>query len=149
MANVVASVSQGGTIVTTAETLVSQSPVLSVNMAAPAESGPGAYQNGMHLQGSVNLLLSAAATSVTIRARVSNTGAVAGVASPLISGSIARVTTVTASTSVSIPFDFVDSFNQQAPLGVSYCITVVVAGATANSTDQDSVLVLEPIQNNL
>lgn len=112
--------STGQTITTTTETAIVTSSPMTIN-------APGAQ--GVTISGVVNVAVAASTTSVVLRIR--NGVGVAG------TQLVAITTTVTASTTVTIPYYWVDSTAQVLPGGVpniQYTLTIVCTAAGANST---------------
>lgn len=128
MPNAHANAVSGGTLVTTAETVLA-------TLTAFNENEAGEFAEGVLIQGSTNLLIGTGGTAVVLRIRkASLTGALVG---------LAQTVTVAAASVVGLSIQEVDPVLIQP--GLVYVLTASVTGASGNSTNNRSVIVAEGI----
>lgn len=126
VANLHANAASAVSITTTAETVLA-------TLTAFNENTGGEFAEGVLIQASVNLTLSAGTTAVVLRIRrASLTGTLVGVA---------QTVTVTASTTVQLSIDELDAINVQP--GAVYVLTATCTGASSTSTANRAVITAE------
>jgi hypothetical protein len=126
VANLHANAASAVTLTTTAETVLATITAFNENTA-------GEFAEGVLIQATVNLTLSAASTAVVLRIRKTGlTGTLVGVA---------QTVTVTASTTVQLSIDELDTGLVQP--GVVYVFTAAVTAASGNSTANRAIITAE------